>query len=283
MPDTPGGGERQEPQCAAGIELPTADALAMLRRGTLELEGRLVDASNATMRAFLTLDGVTVRCVYKPVRGERPLWDFPTGTLAGREVGAYLVSAATGWDLVPPTVLREGPLGKGMCQIWVDEPDEVEPVVGFVGVDELPSGWLAVAQARDTDGEEYLLAHADDAGLARMALFDAVVNNGDRKGGHILHTGDGHLYGVDHGVCFNVEPKLRTVLWGWVHRPLPAEAKAVLGAIRHELDGRLGAGLAELVSPDEIAATVVRVDALLAAEAFPEPSPDWPAVPWPPI
>src|SRR5258708_10090376 len=152
----------------------------------MELEGRLVDASNTTIRAFITLDGVSVRCVYKPVRGERPLWDFPDGTLAGREVAAYAGSAATGWDLVPPTVLRDGPLGPGACQLWVEESDQ--PLVGFVPAEELPDTWLQIAAASDDEGQAYLLAHADDALLARMALFDVVVNNADRKGGHVLHT-----------------------------------------------------------------------------------------------
>src|SRR6476661_352575 len=129
--------------------LATPDALELLTHGTLDIEGRLVDASNTTLRAVIEHAGITARCVYKPVRGERPLWDFPDGTLAGREVSAYLVGAATGWDPVPPTVLRDGPYGSGMCQLWIDgpaddddpapaepdldaDPDEVEPIVGFV-------------------------------------------------------------------------------------------------------------------------------------------------------
>jgi uncharacterized repeat protein (TIGR03843 family) len=267
----------------AGHELTTPEALALLTDGLLELEGRLVDASNTTLRAFCRLDGQTVRCVYKPVRGERPLWDFPDGTLAGREVAAYEVSAATGWDLVPPTVLRDGPLGPGMCQIWVDQPDEARALVGFVPATELPEGWLRIADARDTRGHRYLLAHADDPRLARMALFDAVANNADRKGGHILLTVDGHCYGVDHGVCFHEEEKLRTVLWGWTDRPVPVESLAVLGALRRDLAGTLGARLAGLLSAAELTATAERVDRLLAAGVFPGPADGWPAVPWPPM
>jgi uncharacterized repeat protein (TIGR03843 family) len=199
--------------------VPAEQALLMLTHGEMKLEGRLVDASNTTLRAFIILDGVSVRCVYKPVRGERPLWDFPDGTLAGREVAAYAVSAATGWDVVPPTVLRDGPLGPGACQLWMEESEQ--SLVGFVPAGELPDAWLQIAAAEDDDGRAYLLAHADDAVLARMALFDAVVNNADRKGGHVLNTVDGRRYGVDHGVCFHVENKLRTVLWGWAGRPLP--------------------------------------------------------------
>jgi len=268
---------------APGAALPTEQALALLRHGEMDLEGRLVEASNTTLRAFLTLDGVSVRCVYKPIRGERPLWDFPDGTLAGREAAAYLVSAATGWGVVPPTVLRAGPLGEGACQIWMDEPDDAEPLVGFVPVDELPDDWLRVAGARDEDGNPYVLAHADDPGLARVALFDAVVNNADRKGGHILCMADGHLYGVDHGVCFHDEEKLRTVLWGFVGRPVPADAHAVLEALRPELDGALGAALADLLTGGEVRATTDRLDRLLASGEFPGPAPGWPPVPWPPL
>jgi len=112
--------------------LSDTEALDLLRHGTIELEGRLVEASNTTLRAHISLDGVAARCVYKPVRGERPLWDFPDGTLAGREVSAYLLAAATGWACVPPTVLRDGPLGSGACQLWIDEPDDGQPLLGFV-------------------------------------------------------------------------------------------------------------------------------------------------------
>lgn len=191
-----------------------SDALRLLRAGEMVLEGQLADASNTTLRAFLTLDGVTVRCVYKPVRGERRLWDFPDGTLAGREVAAYLVSRAAGWDLVPPTVLRDGPLGPGACQLWIDEPDDASPLLGFVPAERLPAHWLAVAGAYDEAGRRYVLGHADDPRLAWLAVFDAVINNADRKVGHVLHGPDGRIYAVDHGVCFHIDDKLRTVLWG---------------------------------------------------------------------
>jgi len=263
--------------------LAPTDDLRLLIDGAMEIEGRLVDASNVTLRAELTLDGASARCVYKPVRGERPLWDFPDGTLAGREVAAYELSEATGWSVVPPTVLRDGPLGPGACQLWIDEPDDAAPAVGFVPADELPDGWLAVAAARDEEGQPYLLAHADEPGLARFALFDAVVNNADRKGGHVLRHPDGGLRGVDHGVCFHVENKLRTVLWGWVGRPLADADREVLAGLRRDLAGALGERLSELIAPDEVAATAARTDRLLGAGVFPEPGRDWPAVPWPPI
>lgn len=261
--------------------VPVEQALRLLTLGEMELEGRLVDASNTTLRAFLTLDDEIVRCVYKPVRGERPLWDFPDGTLAGREIAAYEVSVAAGWDVVPPTVLRDGPLGPGACQLWVDESDE--PLVGFVPAGQLTEGWLRVAEASDDEGRPYLLAHAADPALARMAVFDAVVNNADRKGGHVLHTVDGRAYGVDHGLCFHAENKLRTVLWGWAGRPLPDAERQTLVALRAQLVGGLGARLCSHVLPAEVGATVARVDRLLAEGTFPHPSSDHRAVPWPPI
>jgi len=268
---------------AGSQPLPPEEALDLLTTGEIELEGRLVDASNTTLRAFITLGDVTARCVYKPIRGERPLWDFPDGTLAGREVAAFEVSRASGWAVVPPTVLRDGPLGEGACQLWIEEPDDTEPVVGFVPVSDLPDGWLRVASTEDEFGQPYLLAHADHADLARMAIFDVVINNADRKGGHVLLPGDGRLYGVDHGVCFHVENKLRTVLWGWVGRPLPDDDRDTLRRLRRELNGALGERLCQLLAPDEVAATIRRIDRLLRTAVFPEPRSGRPAVPWPPI
>jgi uncharacterized repeat protein (TIGR03843 family) len=263
--------------------LSDADALDLLRAGTIDLEGRLVEASNTTLRAYISLDGVDARCVYKPVRGERPLWDFPDGTLAGREVSAYLLAAATGWGCVPPTVLRDGPLGPGACQLWIDEPDDAEPLLGFVPADGIPKRWYRILSARDTDGAPYVLAHADDPRLAHLAVFDAVVNNADRKGGHVLSAGDGHVYGVDHGVCFHVEDKLRTVLWGWVGQPLPDDSVEVLARLRTDLGGRLGATLREHLTGAEVGRIRSRIRRLLADGCFPGPSQDWPAVPWPPM
>jgi uncharacterized repeat protein (TIGR03843 family) len=259
------------------------DALTLLTRGEMELEGRLVDASNTTLRAVIALDGLTARCVYKPVRGERPLWDFPDGTLAGREASAYLVSKATGWDLVPPTVLRDGPLGPGACQLWIDEPDEAEPLVGFVPAYEVPHGWFAVAAARDDDGDAYALAHADDQRLARLAVLDAVINNADRKGGHVLVGAGDRVYGVDHGVCFHVDNKLRTVLWGWTGKALPPEAVEVLADLGTRLDGPLAEALEEHLTVAEVQQVRHRVRRLARAARFPKPPNDWPAVPWPPM
>ncbi|MFG1610844.1 SCO1664 family protein [Actinoplanes sp. NPDC049265] len=263
--------------------LPEDDAVELLTRGEMELEGRLVDASNTTLRAEITLDGLTRRCVYKPVRGERPLWDFPDGTLAGREVSAYLVSQATGWGLVPPTILRDGPLGVGACQLWIDEPEDASALIGFVPAYDIPEGWLAVASARDDDGDAYALAHADDPRLARLAVLDAVINNADRKGGHVLYAPESRVYGVDHGVSFHVENKLRTVLWGWTGKPLPDEATDVLRSLQSALSGGLGETLEEHLTLSEVQHVRLRVKRLLRASKFPQPPTDWPAVPWPPV
>lgn len=257
------------------------DALAILTHGELEPEGRLVEASNTTLRCWVSLDGVEVRCVYKPVAGERPLWDFPDGTLAGREVAAYLLAAATGWDLVPPTVLRDGPLGPGACQWWIEEVDR--PLVGFVPPPRLPAHWHPIAEARDPDGAAYTLAHADHPQLLDLAVFDAVINNADRKGGHILVTPADEVFGVDHGVCFHVEPKLRTVLWGWAGQPLPAAADEWLARVAEAVAGPVGERLARHLSRPEVAAIAERSAELRTTGRFPVPRPDGPMIPWPPV
>jgi uncharacterized repeat protein (TIGR03843 family) len=265
-----------------------SDALHLLRTGVLDIEGRLVDASNTTLRCTITADGVEARCVYKPVSGERPLWDFPDGTLAGREVSAYLVGAATGWSPVPPTVLRDGPLGPGACQLWIDTVDAdaddgPTPLLGFVPTGHIPFGWHRIAKAEDDDGNPYVLAHADDERLARLAVFDVVINNADRKGGHILLTPDGAVYGVDHGVSFHTQNKLRTILWGWIGDALAPDILDVLGKLRADLDGELGESLCEHLMTSEVRRIGVRIDRLVKAGIYPDPPTDWPAVPWPPM
>ena len=238
-------------------ELPVDEAMALLEHGELGVEGRLVVASNATLYCSVCLDGVTAACVYKPVAGERPLWDFPDGTLAEREVAAYEVSAATGWLIVPPTVFRSGPLGPGMVQLWIDTDDDVD----------------IRRLIRGTSSDQ----------LRRIAVFDAVINNADRKGGHLLPTRAGHIYGVDHGVSFHAEPKLRTLLWQWSGRPLRANASDMLRQLQAGLAGDLGERLAGLLTPREVRSTVRRIEQLLGSGRHPEPSGEWPAVPWPPI
>jgi len=233
-----------------------AEQFELLRQGELDLEGRLLDASNVTLIAAIRTEALAATCVYKPVAGERPLWDFPDGTLAGREISAHLVSEATGWSVVPPTVLREGPYGTGMVQLWM----EADPAV---------------------DLTEFV--RRDDPGLRRMAVFDAVVNNADRKGGHIIPMADGHVYGVDHGICFSVEPKLRTLLWRWAGRPLLLEHLAVLERLAEELRGELGEQLHEHLTRREVRRTQQRVAELLRTKLHPQPSGEWPALPWPPF
>ena len=262
--------------------LGSAEVLEVLRHGELTVAGRLVDASNATLLCDLALDGVQVNCVYKPVAGERPLWDFPDGTLAGREVAAYLVSQATGWSVVPPTVLRDGPFGPGMSQLWVESDTTVE-LVDVVRPEALPAGWLPVLDALGAGGEPVVLGHADDGRLRRMAVLDVVLNNADRKGGHVLPGPDGVVRGVDHGVCFHVQPKLRTVLWGWAGSELLPEECAVLTALAAALDGALGAALAEHLTPAELQACRRRVQRLLRGGRLPQPGEGWPAIPWPPF
>ena len=257
-------------------------ALELLRTGDLEVEGRLVDASNATLYCRITAAGVDAACVYKPVAGERPLWDFPDGTLAAREVAAYEVSVATGWDVVPPTVLRDGPFGPGMCQLWVDVDESVE-LVALRAPGRTGRGWLPVVDAVDEAGERVVLCHRDDVRLRRMAVLDVVLNNADRKGGHLLPTEAGQVHGVDHGVCFSVEPKLRTLLWGWRGQPLAEEAREVLRRLGGQLDTDLGRTLGGLLTPAEVDATRARVRRLLARGVHPNPHGRWPAVPWPPI
>ena len=233
-------------------------ALELLSEGSLKIEGRLVAASNATMYCTVRRRGQTAACVYKPVAGERPLWDFPLGTLAGREVAAYAVSQAAGWHLVPPTVMRDGPFGPGMCQLWIDADADTDLV--------------ALARSRDQPK------------LRDMAVFDAVVNNADRKIGHLLPAPGGHLYGCDHGVCFGEEYKLRTVLWQWRGRSLPGRSVAALRRLQECFDeGDLSDTMAAWLTEEEVKATRDRLELLLKHRVHPYPPEDWPAVPWPPV
>ena len=243
-------------------QLDNETALRLLRVGEISVIGRLMSASNGTF--FCLVDGpgadsqqtLTATCVYKPVRGERPLVDFPDGSLACRELGAYGVSVASGWDIVPPTVLRDGPLGLGMVQLWV----EVDPGVDVVE-----------------------LARLDLPELRRIALLDAVLNNADRKGGHLLPLQGGKIQAIDNGLCFSVEPKLRTILWLWRGDRLNEDEIAVLQRLRAALTGDLGAELSDLLAPAEVRATARRIDALLSRGRFPLPDRNRPAIPWPPF
>ena len=257
----------------------------LLRMGRMEVTGRIVTASNATLYCDIELDGVRGACVYKPVRGERPLWDFPDGTLAGREYASYLIAEAFGAvtqaePLVPPTIIREGPFGHGMVQLWIDV-DEERDLVDICAPGEVPDGWLTVLRARDSVGDPVLLVHAERPELQQMAVLDILLNNADRKGGHLLASTNGRTYGVDHGICLHEDDKLRTVLWGWAGKRLPAELRDIVRSVRCELDNGLGARLGEHLTRREIKAISQRMDELLSRSRFPEPSGYGPAIPWP--
>ncbi|MCD7441902.1 SCO1664 family protein [Streptomyces lincolnensis] len=256
----------------------------LLTRGELTVRGQIREASNAVLYCSVSHEGQEAFCVYKPVRGERPLWDFPDGTLAQREVAAYEVSEATGWGLVPPTVLRDGPYGEGMCQLWIEGVPGAD-LLALVDDEEPEPGWKAIGFAEVGEGKTALLVHADDERLRRLAVLDAVINNADRKGGHLLPAAENRLYGIDHGVTFNTENKLRTLLWGWAGEPLTDEAVAVLKGLQEGLtaSGALTERLTGLITAAELDATRARVDALLASGKHPEPGGEWPAIPWPPV
>jgi len=237
---------------------PDDDALALLTRGTIDVEGLVPWGSNYTFLVTLRDDARTTLAIYKPSRGERPLWDFPTGSLAYREVAAYQVSRALGWPPIPPTILREGPEGIGMVQLFV----EFEDAQHFFTL-------------RD--------AHRDE--MQRIAVFDALINNTDRKGGHVLLGADGKIWCIDHGVTFHEHYKLRTVIWDYMRQPIPAHIIADLSALRAHLTrgAALFDSLRELLSPREMRALRARLDDLIARGVFPEPAEDWPPVPYPPV
>ena len=233
----------------------TAEVLA---HGEVDVLGRMPWSSNATLLVNLSLGGDELRAIYKPQRGERPLWDFPTGTLCRREVAAFAVSRALGWDLVPDTVLRDGPFGLGMVQRYVEH---------------------------DPDRHYFAMLEEQGDPLRRMAAFDIVVNNADRKGGHCLEAAeDGRVLGIDHGLCFHAQWKLRTVIWDFGGEPLPADVVTDLTGLAAEIDsGGLDAELGELLDRFERDALGARLRALLAVATFPEPDPGHHCYPWPMI
>lgn len=254
-----------------------AAVLESLRTCPFEVEGRVLAASNATLRCSLETGAAIV---YKPQRGERPLWDFPNGSLTGREVAAFEIDRALGFGLIPPTVWRDdGPAGAGMCQLWVDEDDDAR-LVDVVAPDAVPSGWLGVLEASDGIGNPVVLVHAPDPRLQKMAVLDMLINNGDRKGGHVITDVSGDLWGVDHGVTLSVEPKLRTVLWGWAGTEIPA---GILESVE-VLSDRLREGIPHVtrwLDPWEVEALNDRVESLLETGRFARPRGDWPPIPWP--
>ena len=228
-------------------------SISHLTAGELEITGRLVDASNATLFGVMHHEGAALEVIYKPVAGERPLWDFPDGTLADREYVAFLLSDRTGMDLVPPTILREGPAGLGMVQRWIDVDESIELGSYF-------------AQDRQE--------------LRRLALFDAIINNTDRKIGHLLPDQQGHLFACDHGVTFHTEDKLRTVLWQWAGDALTEEEFRTLEQTLTFISANT-ASLSTHLTEEEIEATSTRINKLRSDGIMPLPSEDWPAIPWP--
>lgn len=240
--------------------------------GDLRVVGRLVDASNAT---FLAVDGQDTRWVYKPVAGEAPLWDFPTGTLGRREVAAYSLARELAVDLVPLTVWVDGPLGEGSAQRWVE--GGATDLIDLLRPEDLTDAWLPILSAVTEDDQPVVLAHRDDPRLRAVALFDALLNNADRKASHLIDRG-GALAGVDHGVSLHVEGKLRTVIWGWAGDPLSQE-ELDLVARAAAVTGPLAPGLAD----EEWEALVARAEALLASGSMPVPGGRWPGIPWPPL
>lgn len=258
------------------------DALA---EGELVVLARHPSASNVVVAAEVRLPArPPVTVAYKPVRGERPLWDFPDGSLAAREVAARRIDELAGFHLIPTTVLREGPLGPGSVQRWIGALTTPCPTpVAVSPPQEVPPGHLVVLVGEDASGEPLVLSHPDDPRLRSMAVLDAVLNNSDRKGGHVLLDG-GRVWGIDHGVSLHVDPKLRTVLWGWAGDPIvPADLER-LARLDAALDeARVESELTALITPVEFTALRQRVADLRASGVHPLPADDWPSIPWPPL
>jgi uncharacterized repeat protein (TIGR03843 family) len=236
--------------------VPDEVARTLLRDGEAEVLGRMPWSSNATFLACLRGDGHELLAVYKPQRGERPLWDFPRGTLCHREVAAYEVSQVLGWRLVPDTVLRDGPAGIGMMQRFVEH---------------------------DPEDHYFTLLESHPDELRRMAVFDVVINNTDRKGGHCLLTADGRVTGIDHGVSFHAQWKLRTVIWEFAGESIAPDVCADLHRLLDGLRGGLGDQLALLLDRYELDAMRARTEHLLATGCLPEPDRDYHSYPWPMI
>jgi len=240
------------------VQLDHSVAREQLARGEIELDGMVPWGSNYTFLATIRNGARAINAIYKPCRGERPLWDFPTGSLANREYAAYLLSRALGFPNVPPTILREGPHGLGMVQWFIP----------FV------------------DGQHFFSlrqTHRDE--MKRIAVFDAVINNTDRKGGHVLLGEDDQIWCIDHGVTFHEYPKLRTVIWDFVDQPIPTIVLDDLRALQKRLvrGEALANEVSELLSPREMRALRQRIVDLIETGTFPHPPEDWPAVPWPPV
>ena len=225
---------------------------AIIDGGELRVEGRFVDASNATLYGLVSVGSEEIPVIYKPIAGERPLWDFPDGNLAQRERAAYVLSELLSFHVVPYTILRDGPFGLGMVQEWIAIDESIDIVS---------------------------LAQSDDSRIRNLALFDAMINNTDRKYGHILPDSDGALFACDHGVTFHHDDKLRTVIWQFAGEPFTDVELDTLTRAR-KLPAK---NFSELISTKEIKAFRSRIDRMLETSRFPLPSQEWPAVPWPPF
>ncbi|MBF6467429.1 SCO1664 family protein [Nocardia beijingensis] len=256
--------------------------------GELTVIGRVSTASNVTLVCDVgdRTGAAPLRVVYKPIRGERPLWDFPDGTLAGREVASYLISEAIGWGVIPETILRDGPFGVGMVQRWVvgadnhtDRGDRLD-LIDLCPAGAVPDGFREVLRAVDDMGNEVSLIHADDPRLHRVAVLDVLLNNADRKGGHALEGVDGQVYGVDHGICLHAEHKLRTVLWGWAGQPIDEASIADITAFAKQLPGAFADTLSEHITDAEIDALIERTQQVLDEPVMPVPRTSRP-IPWP--
>lgn len=247
-------------------QIPVSDILDVLQTGTMEVEGVLPWSSNYSFLVRVCKEDMELEAVYKPRRGERPLWDFPQGTLCQREVAAFLISEAIGWHIVPPTVLRQGQHGVGSVQLFIDH-----------------------------DPEQHYFTIEGDAQyceqLQRIALLDLIINNADRKGGHVLlqvdeaAKGIGRLWGIDHGICFHTDQKLRTVIWEFAGAPIPEAMQQELRTLRTQLadpESLIARALAELLAHNEIRALNRRLNRLIEKAAFPEPGPGR-HYPWPPV
>ena len=256
------------------------DIVSILTTGDIEVEGRLWDSSNAAVRVLCTSAERQVRAVYKPLRGERPLWDFPTATLGRREVATAVVDEALGWGIVPRTIWRaDGPLGPGSLQAWI-ESDDTRPPVDVVDARSVGPTSIVIAEGEGSHGDHVCLVHEDSPDLRRVALLDAIVNNADRKGGHVLRSSDGAVVGIDHGLTFHVEPKLRTVLWGWAGQAIGDDELRDLVRLADAWSDVV-LQLGPLLSGAEVRAARERLDTLIAHREFPEADGAWPALPWP--
>jgi uncharacterized repeat protein (TIGR03843 family) len=237
--------------------------LRSLQEGKVVVQGEFLWGSNYTFLVEIQFDSQAHQAVYKPARGERPLWDFPTASLGRREVAAYLLSSVLGWDLVPPTVYRKkGPLGGGSLQWFIEH---------------------------NPNYHYFNFTEEDRQRLRPTVLFDILINNADRKGSHILKDPNDHLWLIDHGVCFHVEDKLRTVIWDFMGEPIPADLRHDIRQMRRKLaeisSGSNGilAQIQEYISPVELRALAKRADNLIASSCFPEPDPSRRPFPWPQI